>query len=158
MEQGTGVGPLCLYPRSAAAFCGCILKIGLMHYTACAPAFDSDTQPNSIKKVPARGTLFMEQGTGVEPALTAWEAAVIPIYQPCVFGCSFILVQTHGKCKQNVLRGRIFRSSSFGFFRVTKECRLLFVSGRHHSALLYYRPNFTMLSKLTFRQSNGSLP
>ena len=25
----------------------------------------------------------MEQGTGVEPALTAWEAAVIPIYQPC---------------------------------------------------------------------------
>ena len=26
---------------------------------------------------------FLEQGTGVEPALTAWEAAVIPIYQPC---------------------------------------------------------------------------
>ena len=26
---------------------------------------------------------FVEQGTGVEPALTAWEAAVIPIYQPC---------------------------------------------------------------------------
>ena len=25
----------------------------------------------------------MEQGTGIEPALTAWEAAVIPIYQPC---------------------------------------------------------------------------
>ena len=24
----------------------------------------------------------LEQGTGVEPALTAWEAAVIPIYQP----------------------------------------------------------------------------
>ena len=29
--------------------------------------------------------LFLEQGTGVEPALTAWEAAVIPIYQPCVY-------------------------------------------------------------------------
>ena len=27
----------------------------------------------------------VEQGTGVEPALTAWEAAVIPIYQPCIF-------------------------------------------------------------------------
>ena len=26
----------------------------------------------------------VEQGTGVEPALTAWEAAVIPIYQPCI--------------------------------------------------------------------------
>ena len=29
------------------------------------------------------GVFFLEQGTGVEPALTAWEAAVIPIYQPC---------------------------------------------------------------------------
>ena len=27
--------------------------------------------------------IHLEQGTGVEPALTAWEAAVIPIYQPC---------------------------------------------------------------------------
>ena len=27
--------------------------------------------------------VHLEQGTGVEPALTAWEAAVIPIYQPC---------------------------------------------------------------------------
>ena len=27
---------------------------------------------------------LLEQGTGVEPALTAWEAAVIPIYQPCI--------------------------------------------------------------------------
>ena len=29
------------------------------------------------------GVFFLEQGTGIEPALTAWEAAVIPIYQPC---------------------------------------------------------------------------
>ena len=27
--------------------------------------------------------LKMEQGTGVEPAYPAWEAGVIPIYQPC---------------------------------------------------------------------------
>ena len=26
---------------------------------------------------------FMEQGTGVEPAFTAWEAVVLPIYEPC---------------------------------------------------------------------------
>ena len=26
----------------------------------------------------------MEQGTGVEPAWLAWEARVIPIYEPCV--------------------------------------------------------------------------
>ena len=25
----------------------------------------------------------MEQGTGVEPAFTAWEAVVLPIYEPC---------------------------------------------------------------------------
>ena len=33
---------------------------------------------------PKGGRIFLEQGTGVEPALTAWEAAVIPIYQPCI--------------------------------------------------------------------------
>ncbi len=26
----------------------------------------------------------MEQGTGVEPAFTAWEAVVLPIYEPCI--------------------------------------------------------------------------
>lgn len=26
----------------------------------------------------------MEQGTGVEPASAAWEAAVLPMYEPCV--------------------------------------------------------------------------
>ena len=26
---------------------------------------------------------YMEQGTGVEPAFTAWEAVVLPIYEPC---------------------------------------------------------------------------
>ena len=26
---------------------------------------------------------FLEQGTGVEPAFTAWEAVVLPIYEPC---------------------------------------------------------------------------
>ena len=33
--------------------------------------------------VVVRRGFLLEQGTGVEPALTAWEAAVIPIYQPC---------------------------------------------------------------------------
>ena len=28
----------------------------------------------------------MEQGTGIEPAFTAWEAVVLPIYEPCVQG------------------------------------------------------------------------
>ena len=27
----------------------------------------------------------MEQGTGVEPASAAWEAAVLPMYEPCRF-------------------------------------------------------------------------
>ena len=34
-------------------------------------------------------SFFMEQGTGVGPALTAWEAAVIPIYQPCKIQCAY---------------------------------------------------------------------
>ena len=28
--------------------------------------------------------VFLEQGTGIEPAFTAWEAVVLPIYEPCV--------------------------------------------------------------------------
>ena len=41
----------------------------------------------SLKKVTfvyqTKVTFFMEQGTGVEPAFTAWEAVVLPIYEPC---------------------------------------------------------------------------
>ena len=35
-----------------------------------------------LKKV----TLSLEQDTGVEPAFTAWEAVVLPIYESCVLG------------------------------------------------------------------------
>ena len=31
------------------------------------------------------GLFFLEQGTGIEPAFTAWEAVVLPIYEPCIF-------------------------------------------------------------------------
>ena len=27
---------------------------------------------------------MLEQGTGIEPAFTAWEAVVLPIYEPCI--------------------------------------------------------------------------
>ena len=30
------------------------------------------------------GFYCLEQGTGIEPAFTAWEAVVLPIYEPCV--------------------------------------------------------------------------
>ena len=36
-----------------------------------------------IKKDTLSGVL--EQGTGIEPAFTAWEAVVLPIYEPCVW-------------------------------------------------------------------------
>ena len=38
----------------------------------------------------------MEQGTGVEPASAAWEAAVLPMYEPCVFS---IISPDRQKCK-----------------------------------------------------------
>ncbi len=31
-----------------------------------------------------RQDFLLEQGTGVEPAFTAWEAVVLPIYEPCI--------------------------------------------------------------------------
>ena len=38
----------------------------------------------------------MEQGTGIEPAFTAWEAVVLPIYEPCV---KVIIAESFGKFK-----------------------------------------------------------
>ena len=38
------------------------------------------------KRHPVGVPFLMEQGTGVEPAFTAWEAVVLPIYEPCVCG------------------------------------------------------------------------
>ena len=37
----------------------------------------------------------MEQDTGVEPAFTAWEAVVLPIYESCV--CFHIIAKGNGK-------------------------------------------------------------
>ncbi len=39
----------------------------------------------------------MEQDTGVEPAFTAWEAVVLPIYESCV---AHIIADPHGKCNR----------------------------------------------------------
>ena len=39
--------------------------------------------------------LFLEQGTGIEPAFTAWEAVVLPIYEPC--GDGGIIAEPDGK-------------------------------------------------------------
>ena len=37
----------------------------------------------------------LEQDTGVEPAFTAWEAVVLPIYESC--GCVGIIAEGIGK-------------------------------------------------------------
>ena len=39
----------------------------------------------------------MEQDTGVEPAFTAWEAVVLPIYESCV---AHIIADPRGKCNR----------------------------------------------------------
>ena len=41
---------------------------------------------------------MLEQGTGVEPAFTAWEAVVLPIYEPCIL---IIITERFVKCKRN---------------------------------------------------------
>ena len=41
--------------------------------------------PVNEKHHPTGGAFsFVEQDTGVEPAFTAWEAVVLPIYESCV--------------------------------------------------------------------------
>ena len=47
-------------------------------------------------KRPPNGWPFcLEQDTGVEPAFTAWEAVVLPIYESC--GCEGIIAKLSGK-------------------------------------------------------------
>ena len=46
---------------------------------------------------------LLEQGTGIEPAFTAWEAVVLPIYEPCV---ARIIADTIPHCKGDFV-GRI---------------------------------------------------
>ena len=55
--------------------------------------------PAPKTKPALRRALSLEQGTGVEPALTAWEAAVIPIYQPCI--CLGSIAHENAKRKGN---------------------------------------------------------
>ena len=40
-----------------------------------------------------KGVFLVEQDTGVEPAFTAWEAVVLPIYESCDY-CGIITEQT----------------------------------------------------------------
>ena len=47
----------------------------------------------------------MEQDTGVEPAFTAWEAVVLPIYESCVY--LGIIADRNGKFNHNLSRGRL---------------------------------------------------
>ena len=40
--------------------------------------------PHEKQSTRKRVLCFLEQDTGVEPAFTAWEAVVLPIYESCV--------------------------------------------------------------------------
>ena len=50
---------------------------------ALGSAFRFPPAPNK-NSTPPGCCSYLEQGTGIEPAFTAWEAVVLPIYEPCV--------------------------------------------------------------------------
>ncbi len=74
---------------------------------------------------------MLEQGTGIEPAFTAWEAVVLPIYEPCVWGYytrakwkfqpffveKFLFSVRHSRTIVPPAEGHIFPSVSFGKIR-----------------------------------------
>ena len=41
---------------------------------------------HKTKPLPDGSGFILEQDTGVEPAFTAWEAVVLPIYESCIDG------------------------------------------------------------------------
>ncbi len=54
----------------------------------------------------------MEQGTGIEPAFTAWEAVVLPIYEPCIG--RGIIADAERKCKGNFAGGWSSQDAAVG--------------------------------------------
>ena len=69
----------------------------------------------------------MEQDTGVEPAFTAWEAVVLPIYESCI--CVGIIADPFGK-SNHFLSSLHFYQGAIGPlpFRLRRSLPLLF----HH--------------------------
>ena len=82
-------------------------------------AFRSVQLPSPLGKPkdhPVGGLLVLEQDTGVEPAFTAWEAVVLPIYESCIAWCGYYI---RGKWKIQPLfvdrGGRIFACGLYAF-------------------------------------------
>ena len=79
LEQGTGV--VCIFAFSenkcSARSSPRRQRSSALHFIIRFPLLNKETTPQGW-------SLYLEQGTGVEPAFTAWEAVVLPIYEPCV--------------------------------------------------------------------------
>ena len=81
-----GVSENCQHPRTAGLFALCCVIFpcntpGIIgrsnHGFAAGSRFKKKCHPRGWH-------FFLEQGTGVEPASAAWEAAVLPMYEPCI--------------------------------------------------------------------------
>ena len=73
---------------------------------------------------------MLEQDTGVEPAFTAWEAVVLPIYESC--GCVGIIAERHGNFNR-------FLSDYFSLFRFRSKMEIMLTTGRHRISKLNTR-------------------
>ena len=71
-------------------------------YPACGRAGLSIPTPSKKESHPNGWLSYLEQGTGIEPAFTAWEAVVLPIYEPCVF---VIIAESFGNFKYFLSQG-----------------------------------------------------
>ena len=61
-----------------------------VHQTAAFEWVRLPPPPYKTKPLPNGSGFILEQDTGVEPAFTAWEAVVLPIYESCVLHASSV--------------------------------------------------------------------
>ena len=67
------------------AVCGALFR-RIRGYSGGCADFVSLRDPYSKKKChPVGWHFFLEQDTGIEPASAAWEAAVLPMYESCIY-------------------------------------------------------------------------
>ncbi len=77
------------------------------------------TYSQKISQILSGSGRFLEQDTGVEPAFTAWEAVVLPIYESCIVG---IIADPKGKFNHFLSAGGDF-PARFPFFQIWPSAR-----------------------------------
>ena len=143
LEQDTGVDLLFLLFRKKTIVWHPSSRVPAdVHRTSASDRFDS--LPYLLQQKSTHfGCLLLEQDTGVEPAFTAWEAVVLPIYESCIG--KGIIAKGFGNINLFLSKGFCFYVHSIDGYRFlcytvfNMYGRGIFMTWNLDEALIYYK-------------------